>query len=197
MGAVALVVLAAATALLATSANDGTVDTLGTGTSSTSPGTTSAPPPPASITVESPSPSDLAPAPSVSEPPSTEATVPATVPATGPPVPPSSPPVAPPTGDLTLSQTSRPASYVAPFPLLTWTTANVASVRVEWSRPGGPVTVLSTQPAGEARVCPGTVSPSPPNACSAAPPGPIDYVLRGFDEAGAEVLNRTVRLTIG
>lgn len=185
MAGVALVVLVVAIVVLASRAHDGTLDTLGIATSSTLPAT-SVPPsiaietPPTESTVES---TALAP--------STDTTVSPLEP----PVPPTTPPPPPPTVSLTLSPSSRPLSYVAPFPLLTWSTANVASVRVESSRPGGPVSVLSDQLAGEARVCPGTSTV--PTECLAAPPGRVDYVLRGFDGGGVEVVTRTVSLAIG
>jgi len=188
MAGVALVVLAVATALLATHAHDGTLETLGTGVSSTTIEPTAPSPSIAIVTPSTPS-TDPVPLPSIEVPPSTD-----TIP------PPTSPPVAPPpapvpTADLTLSPARRPPSYVAPFPLLTWTTTNVASVRVEWSRPGGPATLLSELSSGEARVCPGTSVV--PNECLAAPPGRVDYVVVGFDAAGAEVVRRTVSLVIG
>lgn len=187
MAGVALVVLVVAIVVLASRAHDGTVETLGTDESSTLPAT-SVPPsiaieiPPTESTIES---TEL--------PPSTDATVPPGEPPVVPP--PTAPPPAPPTVSLTLSPMDRPLSYVAPFPLLTWSTANVASVRVEWSRPSGPVTFLSDQLAGEARVCPGTSVV--PNECLAAPPGPVDYVLRGFDGSGVEIASRRVSLMIG
>jgi RNA polymerase sigma factor (sigma-70 family) len=181
MALVAAVVLVAAVAVLASRTHDATVDDLAiTAGSLPTPTTT-----PATIAVET-APTEAITDASV-EPPSTASTEPPADPSTTDTTPPAAPTIV-----FTLAPNPRPPTYVGDeFPILTWSVAGAASVRVE-GPVDGEVEVLSSDPAGSLAVCAGLGSQS----FCVTPLGSYDYVLTAFDGAGQVIGTRIVTLVI-
>ena len=186
MVAVAAVVLVAAVVALASRTDDATLDELEvaassslTTTTSTSTPTTIAVAPPESTQPELVAPEPV-PTPESTEPPSAA------------PPPPPDPGPAPVSINLSLTPSQAPTSYLGPdFPVLSWSVADAASVRVEGPLNGAPA-LLSTAAVGQTGVCPGAGSATFCNT----PPGPYTYLVRAFDADGIEVARRAVTLVI-
>jgi hypothetical protein len=186
MALVAAVVLVATIVALASRPDDGTVDDLAiegqaiepaSSTTTSAPVETSTTGPVTDVTVE--------PAPVVSD---------APPPTDGPATPDSAPPPALLVA-FTLDPTEALPSYVSDAgsgPRLTWEVSGAARVRIEGPREYQPA-LLSEQMSGTHPVCPGFVFA---DSCSAQP-GSYQYVLYVYDGAGAEVVRRTVTLTVG